>query len=274
MDEFVNSLDISKFESTNSLWNELMLNDPWSIGFVSTLIESKPFKNKEDWENFYYYSGEQRNYKLLKFNQNTIEKLNEELLVLKQKKEVLELDNTLKNLNFYYGRTKKQIEKKGIILYEEALDRGIDISKEECIESVRFRTICQTWNGIKIREKKSIEILKQKFPENQFEKTDGDFDYKYAVDYLMKKDDVLICGIQIKPGSYAWSKSKYVQKAREANKRKNLKFTDIFKVPVFDIIFEKGEILNISVINELKILSKLNFSLNENLLKFDFHNIL
>lgn len=259
MDEFVNSLNISKFESTNSLWNELMLNDPWSIGFVSTLIESKPFKNKEDWENFYYYSGEQRNYKLLKFNQNIIEKLNEELLVLKQKKEVLELDITLKNLNFYYGRTKKQIEKKGIILYEEAIDRGIDISKEECIESVRFRTICQTWNGIKIREKKSIEILKQKFPENQFEKTDGDFDYKYAVDYLMKKDDVLICGIQIKPGSYAWSKSKHVQKARESNKRKNLKYTDIFKVPVFDIIFEKGEILNISVINELKILSKLNF---------------
>ncbi len=253
MDEFINSLNISKFESTNSLWNELMLNDPWSVGFVSSLIESKPFKNKEEWENFYYYSGEERNSKLSKYDQKIVEKLNDELLILKHKKEVLELDKTLKNLNFYHGRTKTQIEKKGNILYQEGIKRGIKISNEECIESVRFRTICQTWNGIIIREKKSIELLKIKFPDYHFEKTDGDFDYKYAVDYQMKKDDVLICGIQIKPGSYAMSNSNYVLKAREANKRKNMKYTDIFKVPVFDIIFEKGEILNISVLDELKI---------------------
>jgi hypothetical protein len=256
MDEFVNSLDISKFESTNSLWNELMLNDPWSVGFVSALIESKPFKNKEDWENYYYTSGEDRDSKLSKYNQNTVEKLNDELLILRRKYEILELNQSLKNLNFYHGRTKKQIEKKGNILYEEAVKRGIDISIQECIESVRFRTICQTWNGIIIREKKSIKLLKQKLPEYQFEKTDGDFDYKYAVDYQMKKNGILICGIQIKPGSYAKSKSINVQKAREANQRKNQKYTDIFTVPVFDIIFEKGEILNISVLDELKILSK------------------
>lgn len=253
MDEFINSLNISKFESTNSQWNELMLNDPWSVGFVSSLIESKSFKNKEEWEDFYYHSGEERDYKLSKYDQNIVEKLNDELLILKHKKEVLELDKTLKNLNFYHGRTKTQIEKKGNILYQEAIKRGIKISNEECIESVRFRTICQTWNGIIIREKKSIELLKIKFPDCHFEKTDGDFDYKYAVDYHMKKNDVLICGIQIKPGSYAMSNSNYVQKAREANKRKNMKYTDIFKVPVFDIIFEKGEILNISVLDELKI---------------------
>ena len=32
MDEFILPIDRTKFSSTNSAWNDLMLNDPWSVG--------------------------------------------------------------------------------------------------------------------------------------------------------------------------------------------------------------------------------------------------
>jgi hypothetical protein len=37
MDEFVNTLNVAGFENTNSIWNLLMLNDPWGVGYVTTL---------------------------------------------------------------------------------------------------------------------------------------------------------------------------------------------------------------------------------------------
>ena len=61
MDEFVLGIDKEKFRSTNGKWNELMLNDPWSVGYVSTLIEAANWKSKEEWEQTYYASGENRN---------------------------------------------------------------------------------------------------------------------------------------------------------------------------------------------------------------------
>ena len=61
MDEFILSIDKEKFRSTNAKWNELMLNDPWSVGYVSSLIEAANWKNKEEWEETYYASGKVRN---------------------------------------------------------------------------------------------------------------------------------------------------------------------------------------------------------------------
>ena len=61
MDEFVLGIDKDKFRSTNAKWNELMLNDPWSVGYVSTLIEASNWKSKEEWEETYYASGAVRN---------------------------------------------------------------------------------------------------------------------------------------------------------------------------------------------------------------------
>jgi hypothetical protein len=52
MDEFVLCIDENKFRSTNEKWNELMLNDPWSVGYVSTLIETVAWKTKEEWEQY------------------------------------------------------------------------------------------------------------------------------------------------------------------------------------------------------------------------------
>lgn len=61
MDEFILPIDIEKFRSTNAMWNNLMLNDPWSVGYVSTLIELQEWKSKEEWEaKAYYYTKHRR----------------------------------------------------------------------------------------------------------------------------------------------------------------------------------------------------------------------
>jgi hypothetical protein len=252
MDEFVNSLDIGRFESTNGLWNDLMLNDPWSVGYVTTLIETKEFVDKEDWENYYYSSGETRAADLSKLSLQLQQKLDDEQLVLKNKNEINQMDWNLKNLNFNYGRTKQQITHKGKILFNTALQKGINITEAECVEAVRFRTICQTWNGVIIRERKTIELLKRTFPSISFVKTLGDFDYEYAVDYQLYNGDKLLCGIQIKPSSYNKSNAPYVLKAKAANKRKNDNYNTKFQVPVFDLIYEKGQILNSQILESIK----------------------
>ncbi len=216
MDEFINSINSARFESTNGLWNELMLNDPWSVGYVATLIEMETFKSKEEWEAFYYNSGENRNVKISGLPSELKEKLNDEQLVLRNKAEFIKLSSNLKSFNFYYGRTRQQIAFKGNILFQHATKNELNIAEEECIEAVRFRTICQTWNGIVIRERNCINSLNRFFPGIDLISTNGEFDHKYAVDYQLKNEGKLICGIQIKPKSYL-GKTPYLQKAQSAN---------------------------------------------------------
>ena len=252
MDEFVNKLDTGKFESTNGIWNQLMLNDPWSVGYVTTLVESRIYKSKEDWEEYYYSSGDQRNIQLSNLSKEIADKMNDEQLVRVNKSQIEAISWDLKNLNFQFGRTKIQIAVKGRILFEEALKRSINISEEECTEAVRFRTICQTWNGVVIREQRTILLMKQKFPLITFEKTLGEFDYELAVDYQMFNNGKLICGIQIKPNSYVVSNAPYVRAAREANRKKNGNYTQKYGVKVFDVIFENGNILNQNIIGEIE----------------------
>ena len=252
MDEFINRLDTGLFESTNGLWNDLMLNDPWSVGYVTTLIERKTFDNKEDWESFYYESGEERDNKISQLSIELQNKINDEQLVLKNKSEIYNMSWDMKNLNYNYGRTKQQIAKKGAILYKHSQARGIAISEEGCVEAVRYRTICQTWNGVIIRERNTIRTLKSKFPELDFISTSGNFDHKYAVDYEIKNKGNLICGIQIKPKSYL-GKAPYLRKAQNANARKNQEYKNEFGKTVFNVISNtNGEIINTEVVGQIE----------------------
>ncbi len=248
MDEFVNSLNTNIFESTNALWNNLMLNDPWSVSYVTTLIELEHFKRKEDWEAYYYSSGVQRNKKVISLSTELQTKLNDEQLVQKNKDVILKMGWDLRNLNYNYGRTQNQLARKGEILFQHASANGIKITENECIEAVRFRTICQTWNGIKIREKNTIKVLQHKFPFVDFISTKGDFDYSFAVDYELKIADKLICGIQIKPKSYMGN-APYLRKAQNANLRKNQAYEHQFGKPVFNILSKlNGEVINVEVL--------------------------
>ncbi|MGD0343128.1 MAG: MjaI family restriction endonuclease, partial [Bacteroidales bacterium] len=149
-----------------------------------------------------------------------------------------------------------QLAKKGKILFENVKSSIPDITIEECIECVRYRVICETWNGIIIRERNTINTLKGVFPDLIFVKKDGVFDHHYAVDYEIMKDSELICGIQIKPKSYTFS-TPYLNKARSANQKKNAEYSEKFGKPVFDVISKgSGEVQNPGVLLNIKALIK------------------
>lgn len=256
MRKFQNTLDKKKFRATNSAWNELTLNSPWSVGYVSSLIESESFKSKEDWEAFYYRSGEERNAFLAEESEPIRNFINFHILKKTKPENIKKTPPKYKNLNFNFGRTKAQLAEKGAILFEKMQENGSKISLEECIEAVRFRVICETWNGIMIREKNTIQKLESNFRDLVFEKTTGEFDHRYAVDYQVFKSEKLLCGIQIKPKSYTF-KTSYIQKAKAANRRKNELYSLEFKAPVFDVISKlSGEVLNEEVLSQIKNISK------------------
>lgn len=254
MDEFTNTLDKNKFRSTNELWNVLTLNTPWSVGYVSTLIETYPFTKKEEWESFYYSSGEERGQELKKYPQNIVTTLNDCLLIYKDKNKVDNLSWAVKNINFNYGRTKEELAEKGAILFEELEQRGnkARVSLDDAIGCVRYRTICETWNGIIIRERNTATKLRGVLPLFEIRKVTGEIDFKYAIDYEILKEGNVICGIQIKPPSYRRI-STFLLKAKKANEKKNAEYTIKYGVEIFNIYSKtSGEILNKEIIEIIK----------------------
>ena len=115
--EFVNSLNSETFRLTNSHWNDLCLNDPWSVGYVSTLIETQTFASKEAWEKYYYESGAERDRQIANRSQSDKQLLNDHTLKHTNSRKIEELGWDMKNLNFQQGRTKYQIAEKGKILH-------------------------------------------------------------------------------------------------------------------------------------------------------------
>jgi hypothetical protein len=219
--EFELKISPEKFRFTNSIWNELKLNSPQSVGYVAALIESKDFKDKEEWEEFYYNSGENR------------------INILKN----LSIGNNVDNFNTGYGRTKNELYEKGVTLYNAIKSNNpLDLTIKDCVECVRYRVICETWNGVVIREKNTIKSLEESYPELVFKKVSGDIDYEYAIDYEVFLNGELVLGIQIKPKSYLGSAS-YIKKAKDVNKYKNEKYFNKFGVNVIDVISDtKGNI--------------------------------
>ncbi len=253
MDKFTNHLDKSKFSRTNSPWNELMLNDPWSVGYVSSLIESRSFRNKEEWESFYYDSGKDRLKKMSTFSLKNQALLNNESLIRFEKERVHRFTQGFKELNWNYGRTKLELQLKGELLHGRIKDKYKDITLMDCQAAVRFRVICDTWNGIILREHNTIKKLQDRIKDLSFVKKDGDFDYQYGVDYEIYRSDRLICAIQIKPKSYLYNNS-YIEKARAANQNKNKAYTETFGKPVYDVISKHdGTVINEYVIEKLKV---------------------
>lgn len=251
MEEFIHTIDTNKFKATNASWNNLMLNDPWSVGYVTTLIELVQFVKKEDWENFYYESGEQREQLIANLDVGQQNIVNDETLIRVNKNVVNQLGWDLKNLNTQYGRTKDRLYRKAEILFETVKNNGLGLTVDECFECVRFRVICETWNGIIIRERNTVQNLTKKFPNTEFRKVSGEMDYTYAVDYELYKKGILTSAIQIKPKSYTMN-APYIQKAKNANKRKNQEYLKIFGVQVYDIISDnKGNIVNDDILKNL-----------------------
>jgi len=240
-DTFILSIGRDKFRSTNGIWNNLRLNDPWSVGYVSDLIASKPFRMKEEWEEFYYNSGLERSHQLLKLAPKTRNLLNNFLLIKQNPARIKTIPKNLTVLNTRYGRTKNDLMLKAKFLCKET---NHALSLEECFFCVRFRTICETWNGIIVCEKNTIKNLQTKFPQILFRKVEGERDYKYAIDYELFYAEKLLGAIQIKPKSYSGN-APYIKKAKKANEQKHHSYNKVYGRNVRFVIADmRGNILN------------------------------
>ena len=251
MDVFENKIDNEKFKSTNQIWNELCLNTSWSVGFVSQIIKSRKFQKKEDWYDFYFKSGQERLKLISKLPKN------EQSQLLSDTKINYYGNNA--HLNLYYGRTKEEIAHKGNILYKEILKQGnpLNLQAWECQFIAFYRTVCETWNGVMIREiNTKNKIEKHFFDKNIYVSlidTSGKFDYNYAVDFEVYYEGKIICGLQIKPPSYKNKKNDYIENAHATNVAKNEKYTEKYNRPVFYVYSnQNGYISNEEILIEIK----------------------
>ena len=234
------------------LWNELGLNAPWSVGYVSDLIESRPFANKEAWRDYYYASGEKRNEGLVKLPEPTRDILQQFHPTEDLRQKIRSLAFVDRRWNYQFGRTREDLAAKGRFLYRKLQEReATDITVEECIAHVRFRVVAETWNGLMVREKAAVAWLKQSLPSLEVRKTPGAFDYRYSVDYELYQAGKLVCGIQVKPASYQ-GKGLHLERARSANQRKQGLYFEEFGKPVFDMLMKGNAPLDPGFILKVK----------------------
>lgn len=252
-DVFENTMNKKKFQYTNRIWNDARLNSSWSIGYVSDLINRHHFRTKEEWKEFYFNSGKERNEKI------------EEMGLSKDQKEKIfgarvasSLSQELKDLNYRYGRTRESLIYKGKLLYQAVLKDGnkLDLTEKECIYAVMFRVLGETWNGIVVREQNTSKTLNKKLTDMgysvEIRKTEGSFDYKYEVDFEAFIEDSLICGIQVKPDSYRRGTTKELIITKQINKVKNDKYEDGFGKRVYYVYSKTdGTIINNEVVESI-----------------------
>lgn len=166
-------------------------------------------------------------------------------------------DKKLNILNFNYGRTKKEIAEKGVILFKALEKEGNphNLTKKECMYIAFYRIICETWNGIMCREMNTIEYLTNKLNKYGYEvfliDTSGRFDASYGVDFELYYEGYIVCGIQIKPISYT-KNNVGLKKSIELNTVKNNNYSQKFNRKVHYIYSKQnGHIENQEIIEEI-----------------------
>ncbi len=197
----------------------------------------------EEWEAFYYRSGEEREVLISRWDAPTQAFLQDTSLIKKDNAFVQELNWNLKNLNTHFGRTRERLYQKAEILHNYVKDAGNDLSLEDCFEFVRFHVIYKPWNMMVTRKQSTIKTLQAQYPQVDFRKMTSVMGHNYAVDFEAYVDGTLRFALQVKPTCYTGNAT-YIQNAQQANKHINQLYTARFGVPVYEIVSdEQGEIL-------------------------------
>lgn len=195
------------------------------VGMMNELILKKEFKSKDEWEEFYYKSGEERLRKIKDFVKQKYDELKESGSK-REKVPKLWIDKFIKENNLWegYGRTEKELEKLGEILYKNIptkimpsykkyLSVANEITLQDCQNYIKEVVIDTTWVG---EIKRGINVVKtlKKMGFGTFMKTSGNIDVSQAVDYELSLPNGKV-GIQIKPESFEPIISKANKKAQE-----------------------------------------------------------
>lgn len=249
MELFTHDMDLALFRSTNEVWNQLGLNAKWSVGTVTEIIQQRSFVTKEEWQQYYYESGRER----LRLIQSLPSEDRELLLRRKAPRFIKE---ELRFLNTHYGRTPEELDEKGRLLYESMVQKDPTITLELCQSAVHYRVIGETWNGVMVREQRTISNLMKQVREwgvdhGEWRKTPGDFDYQYEVDYELFLNQQRVVGLQIKPDSYRGF-TPYLEQAKRINLYKNEQYYAAFQTPVLYVYANsKGQITNNSEVQSV-----------------------
>jgi hypothetical protein len=219
------------FQQSNALWNKLRLNDPWSVGYVSNLIRKKVFTSYSEWEEYYFQSGLYRKNYIDKKTPAVAKFYNNYLL---DHKEINILSEGTRKINYFCGRTKEELTEKGKYLHS-ILSQTIPITEQECVDTVLFRVLGETWNGIIVREVNTVENIRALIVNADIRDVSSNTDYDLGVDYELFIDGILKCGLQIKPESYAGDAA-YLRAAKFANYGKHLEYEKKRGAPVITLM--------------------------------------
>jgi len=249
-DIFVSAVSQEKMSSTNEFWNTMKLNNQWIVGQVSGIIQQKEFKNKEEWKDYYFNSGKKR-LELI----SELEKRDKAALKSIELKDFYKTSSrTLHSLNTQHGRTEKELDEIGDVLYGAVRLTGnpLNISRYECRYMVKHRVIADTWNGLIKRERNTMKTLRAMFGKGyDVIKTDGDVDIRYEVDAEIYHEGKRVAGIQIKPQSYT-KQFQGNQSTYDINEKKNTNYEKTFGCPVFYVFSDiSGRIHNADVFQEI-----------------------
>jgi hypothetical protein len=144
--------------------------------------------------------------------------------------------------NYYinYLKSSNKIDKLNEIINNIVSSYNVD--KKLVKQSFKKRCITDVYNGY-IRESEAHKLLQKEYPECVVVKTSDKMDRKLGIDFLIYTyEGVLISGIQIKPISYfkGWNTS--LNRDKQINKEKYAKFSNIHKVPVYEMSYDNGNI--------------------------------
>lgn len=116
--------------------------------------------------------------------------------------------------------TPKKIIEAGINLYNKCLELNKETTIEYCINHQYTLAICRAFKGYQ----KEVNLFNEfKNKGLSVKMANNQLDLQYAIDMIIKKDNILI-GIQLKPFSYYAATDEHKTKIKEKNKLKFKRF--------------------------------------------------
>ena len=224
-----------EFKNTNKPWGDLHLNSYKNVGAVMALAKESNAKTFEEWESYYFQSGEKRNAELSAAPENYPQQSEE-----------------LNQLNYNHGRTVAELEQ-----IAQTLANRCNISIQNAFNYVYIRVLDETWKGYEteLNAEKEIQLICDKLPGLTISHTDLIKDNQYAVDFELYNNSSLLLGIQIKPTTYRDSFNPGVIRDKKTNEKKNQEYKNEFGADVLYLYTDWGKIVNMNELLEtLKVL--------------------
>lgn len=226
-------------KETNGLWNRERLNSQFIWGNLSTIIQKGHPNSVEEWQKYYFYSGQLR--------QAHLKRLTEE-----KQKELSDYNGRFQyrkatsKINLDFGRTREEFDQFVEYSYEKYIKKwySLNLTLEDWREIVSIHIFQETFNGY-YREICVVKTLKERFPEYEINKVSGEVDFLYGIDFVFQQKDKLLLAIQIKPMSYFYGLEKGLPHLIEAeciNQNKQRKLYQLKDIETSTIYSESGEV--------------------------------